>query len=41
MKKVRAHAIARPATPVNEVELWTVALFLLALVLLLSTVRVY
>lgn len=41
MKKARARAIARPATPAHEVEVWTVALFLLALVFLLVTVRLY
>ena len=39
--RARAHAIARHATPVNEVELWTVAFFLLALVFALSAVQVY
>jgi hypothetical protein len=42
MKKADAHAIARPAAPPRETaEIWTVALWLLALVFLLTTVRVY
>ena len=42
MQKARSRAIARPA-PVTHAtaEIWTVALWLLALVFLLTTVRVY
>jgi hypothetical protein len=41
MKKVTARAIARSATPVREAEIWTVALWLLAAVFLLTTVKIY
>jgi len=42
MKKITARAIARSATPAHEAaEIWTMALWLLALVFLLTTLRVY
>jgi hypothetical protein len=41
MKKVTARAIARPAPPVREVEIWTMALWLVALAFLLTAVRFY
>ncbi len=42
MQKVRSRAIARPAAFTHATaEIWTVALWLLALVFLLTTVRVY
>jgi hypothetical protein len=40
MRKVNARAIARPVTPVREAEIWTMALWLLAAVFLLATVRI-
>ena len=42
MKRATARAIARPAAPAYDAaEIWTMALWLLALVFLLVTVRVY
>ena len=42
MQKARARAIARHTASVHEgVEIWTVALWLLTMVFLLTTVRVY
>jgi hypothetical protein len=42
MKKVAARAITRRAAPNGEfVEIWTVALWLLAAVFLLTTVKIY
>ena len=41
MKKVTARAIARPAPPVREVEIWTMALWLVALAFLLTAVKFY
>jgi len=42
MKKITARAIARSATPAHEAaEIWTMALWLLALVFLLTTLRVF
>jgi hypothetical protein len=42
MKKVTARATAQPAMPAHEaVAIWTVALWLLAAVFLLTTVQIY
>ena len=42
MKRAPARALARPVAPAYEAsEIWTMALWLLALVFLLVTVRVY
>ncbi len=42
MQKARSRAVARPAMPAHEAaELWTVALWLLAMVFLLTTLQVY
>ena len=42
MKKVTARAIARPAMPAHEAAaIWTVALWLMAAVFLLTTVKIY
>ena len=42
MKKVTARVLARPVAPAYEAsEIWTMALWLLALVFLLTTLRVF
>jgi len=42
MNRATARAIARPATPAHEAaEIWTMAMWLLALVFLLTTLRVF
>ena len=42
MQKASARAIVRPAMPAHEAaELWTMALWLLAAVFLLTTLNVY
>ena len=42
MKKASARAIARPVLPAHQAtEIWTVALWLMAAVFLLTTVSIY